>query len=1103
MSARNRALSVGLACLSLVGLLPAAAQAAAAPAWALSITPLPSNFALGAEPQPEYLVAATNVGGAFTAGTSTLAIKLPAGLAPTTVKALDTDPGTPEHPTPEPTCTTPPLGQEISCKTSAPIAPGRRLQLEVKVAVSAAPGIYDTEAEISGGGAAQTVSAISPTPVQSAPVPFGILPGFIAPMSDEAGEAATLAGSHPYQQTVSLSVPTREPGDELTNDGYPRDLWGELPRGLGGDPAATPVLCTEAQFTGTEGCPPESQVGVANVTTFLGRGNNGVSSTALYNMVPQPGSVAELGTDVAGVGLFSHVLAGVRSDSDYGVEATTPDLLALGTNPIFGIQAELWGDPSAKAHDEIRACKVTGPCPVPQQETAFLTVPADCPGTPLDYEASVDSWEEPFPEFEKQGATYEGADLAGNPVHTEGCGGLGFEPTIEAVPTTNVSDSPAGLDVTLHQPQDMKLGSQSSAPLRDAAISFPAGLTVNPAQAAGLGACTEAQVGFEEETEAGRLDFSKDPQSCPEAAKIGTLEATSPALVARNAQHKVEKDPEGNPVLEPLHGSVYIAKPFANPFGSLVAVYLAIEDKKTGIVAKLAGEGELDSQTGQITTYFEENPEMAVQDIRVHLFGGSRGALVTPPTCGTYTTETDLTPWSAPEGEDAFPESSFQTSAAPGGGSCPVTEAQMPNAPKLSAGTENPAAGKFSPLLFKVSREDGSQRLSKIEATMPKGLIARLAGVGTCSEAGIAKARSREETEKGTLEQSDPSCPASSQVGTVIGSAGAGPNPYYTAGHAYLAGPYKGAPISIVAIVPAVAGPFDLGTVVSRIAVFLNPETAEVRAVSDPLPTILDGVPLDLRSVALRADRPNFSLNPTSCDEKSFGGQAISTLAQAAPLAQRFQVGGCKSLPYKPQMSVHLFGATHRGAHPRLKAVFTAKAGEANTAAVSFTLPRSEFIDQAHFRTICTRVQFAAAQCPAGSAYGHVKVISPLVDYTLEGPAYLRSSSHKLPDLVVALHGPPSQPIEVDAAGRVDSVNGGLRVRFESVPDAPITKLVFDAQGAKKGLFQNSTNICKGTHRATLKLDAQNGKVYDTQPKLVAQCKKGKGKGKAKRGGGR
>jgi hypothetical protein len=1103
MIARKAVLSMAAICCSAAVLLPAAAQGAATPAWSLTVTPIPSNFAPGATPEPQYLLSATNVGGApTTSDPVVLKAVLPAGLTPTGFDVIDTDPSV----LAEPECKI--AGQEVSCKTTEALHQGRLLLLTVDVAVSAPEGTYESEAAVSGGGSTEVITN-SPVQVQAAPLSFGFLAGFQAPTTDEEGAAATLAGSHPYQQTVAFGFPTVNPGDGQTNDGHPRDFSVELPRGMVGDPAASQVLCTEAELTGSKGCPDASQVGITDVTTLVGSvGTNGISTTPLYNMVPPPGTVAELATNVAEVGIYAHILAGVRSDSDYGVEAKTPDVLALGTQPIFSIQAQIWGDPSAEAHDRVRGKCVTAnePCQVTPQEIAFLTMPGDCPGKPLSFEVNADTWEEPSPPFEVHRAFYESADLAGNPVSVNGCGDeeIAFKPTIGAHPTTNVTDSPAGLDFTLHQPQNMKLDSRSPSPLRDAAIRFPAGMTVNPAQASGLGACSEAQIGFEEETDEGRLDFSKLPQSCPDSAKIGTLEATTPALVARNEEHEVAKDIEGNPVLEALHGSVYVAKPFANPFKSLIAVYLVVEDEKTGIVAKLAGEGELDPHTGQITTYFKENPEMPLEDIAVHLFGGSRGALITPPACATYTTKSDLVPWSAPEGEEAFPESSFQTTSAPGGRPCPATEAQMPSAFKLSAGTENPTAGKYSPLLFKLSREDGTQRLSKIESTLPRGLIARLAGVGTCSEADIAKARSREAPEKGALEQADPSCPASSQVGTVIGAAGAGPNPYYTSGHAYLAGPYKGAPISIVAIVPAVAGPFDLGTVVSRIAVFLDPVTAEVRAVSDPLPTVLDGVPLDLRSVALRADRPNFSLNPTSCAEKSFSGQAITTLSQAVPLAERFQVGGCKSLPYKPKMSVRLFGPTHRGAHPRLKAVLTAKAGEANTAAVSFTFPRSEFIDQAHFRTICTRVQFAANQCPAGSVYGHVKVISPLVDYPLEGPAYLRSSSHELPDLVIALHGPPSQPIEIDAAGRVDSVNGGLRVRFQEVPDAPLTKLTFSAQGAKKGLFQNSTNICQGIHRATLKLDAQSGKVSDSQPKLVAQCPKGGSKGKkAKRGGGR
>jgi hypothetical protein len=1090
-SRKLTSLAAGL-CIGLMALLPAAASGAAKPAWTLVITPMPANFSAVAAHKPEYMLNATNVGGGSSSGQVLLKATLPAGLRPLVYSATNSDFSHAANPTCEIVI------QEVTCETTEAVGPGYRLLVQITVEVTAAAGTYSTEAAVSGGGANQSVSTTLPTRVQEGPLGFDFLSNFSAPTTTEDGTPATLAGSHSYQQTIAFGLPTENPGKQITNSGHPRNLHVELPRGMVGDPAASPMLCTEAQLTGSEGCPDASQVGLADITSLVGEvGINAVITSNLYNMVPPPGTPAELATNVASVGVFVHVLTSVRSDDDYGLEATTPDIIAFGQQPIFGIEAQVWGDPSAEAHDHIRGtCSETSAsCPVEPQKIALLTMPGDCPAEPLSFEVHADTWEEPFPQFEEHRALYESADLTGSPVSVEGCSELKFEPSTLVRPTTNRSDSPSGLDFTLHQPQEgpheEPLSGQATATLKDAAIFFPAGLAVNPAQAAGLGACTEDQIGFEEETEGGRLDFSKQPQSCPNAAKIGTLEVTSPALVARNEEHEVEKDLEEHPVLEPLHGSVYIASPFANPFESLVAVYLVVEDEKTGIVAKLAGEGELDPQTGQITTYFEENPELPLEDIDVHIFGGDRGAFITPPTCGKYTTESDFTPWSSPEGQDAFPESSFQTTQAPGGGSCPTTQAQLLNNPKLNAGTESPAAGAYSPLLFKVSREDGTQRLAKIEATLPTGLSAKLAGVVQCSEADIAKARSREEPEKGALEQADPSCPAAAEIGVVNAAAGAGPTPYYTQGHAYLAGPYKGAPLSIVAIAPAIAGPFDLGTVVVRSALYLDPETAQGRIVSDPLPTILDGVPLDVRSVAVRAGRQGFSLNPTSCAEKSFGGSAISTLGSAAPLSERFQVGGCKSLPYKPKLTANLYGPIHRGGHPRLRTVFTARPGDANTARISFALPSSEFIDQAHFRTICTRVQFAANQCPAGSTYGHVKATSPLVDYTVEGPIYLRSSAHKLPDVVAALRGPPSQPIEVDLDGRVDSVNGGIRTTFETVPDLPVTKAIVTLQGGKKGLFQNSTNICKGTHRATLKLDAQSGKASDTKPLLKAQCGKG------------
>jgi hypothetical protein len=520
------------------------------------------------------------------------------------------------------------------------------------------------------------------------------------------------------------------------------------------------------------------------------------------------------------------------------------------------------------------------------------------------------------------------------------------------------------------------------------------------------------------------------------------------------------------------------------------------------VVAKLPGKVTADPVTGQLVTRVTESPELPLEDVELHLFGGPRASLTTPPTCGTYTTTSTLTPWSTPEGADAHPTDSFQTTTSPDGGACPRSAGEAPNKPSFSAGTLSPQAGAYSPFVLKIVRGDGSQRIAAIDTVLPKGLSGKLAGVAYCPESGIAQAIARNKPNEGALERQSPSCPASSEVGNVDVAAGSGITPLHAQGHAYLAGPYKGAPLSVVTIVPAVAGPFDLGAVAVRVALNVDPETAQIHAVSDPLPQILDGIPLDVRSIALEMGRPQFTLNPTSCDPTAVLGSAISPLGSSAALSSPFQVGGCSALPFKPKISISIKGQTKRAGHPALKAVATAKPGEANIGSVSVALPPTEFLDQSNIKTICTKVQFAAHSCPKGSIYGKARATTPLLDGTLSGPVYLRSSTHQLPDLVVALKGPASQPIEVALAGRVDTFRKGIRNTFEAVPDAPVTKFVLEMQGGKKGLIENSTDICKSANKATVKMTGQNGKVHDFEPVLKTSCKgkARKGKKKHKRG---
>jgi hypothetical protein len=1092
---RKQAIALlGIAAALLLGALsPAAASAAPeTPVWKLSNTSQPTYFIPGSEGKGEYLLIASNVGAKATSGEITIADTLPAGIVPMEANADSTDTATAPVNCPKP------VGQAVTCTTLGPLHPSYSIWVHIPVKVETT-GAPTNTAEVKGGAAPKAAIASTTTTISAATPPFEFLSGqegFSAPLIESDGSAPSLAGSHPYEQIVNLGFPTVNPsGELLTSAGHLRDTTIELPRGMLGNPAATPVRCTEAQLTSNfqPGCPNDSQVGTITITTFVSE--SAPKTTPLYNMVPPPGAPAAFSFDALGVGIYPHVIASLRTEGDYGVSATTNDILARGGNPILSASVELWGDPSSTAHDDSRGLCLferPPPCEADPQQNAFLTLPGDCPGNPTSYGARADSWEEPQNE---RAASYESAELGegGATQPIKGCDELKFEPEIDVKPTTNVTDSPSGLDVDLKQPQELNKEGRYTSALKEASLTLPQGLAVNASQADGLAVCSSAQIGLLSGVGKSPVHFSKAFAGCPDASRIGTLEATSPLLAQYNEKEEVARDGEGNPLLEPLHGSVYLAKPFDNPFDSLLAIYLTVEDPKTGIVVKLAGEVEPNPVTGQLSTRFAENPELPLSEAKVHLFTGARAPLQTPLTCATHTTDATLTPWSNPSAPLAK-ASSFATTASPLGGNCPATEAAAPNSPSLTAGTLNPTAKAFSPLVLKLSRPDGSQRLSRLEATLAPGLSAKLAGIPQCSAAQIAAAEARSKPEEGKLEQASPSCPAASEVGTVTAGVGAGPNPFYIQGHVYLAGPYKGAPLSFVVITPAVAGPIDLGTVVIRTAVYINPETAQARAVSDPFPQILQGIPVDLRSVAVKLGRPSFTLNPTSCNPSSINAITTSTLGLTAALSDPFQVGGCQSLPYKPKIGARLFGPIHRGGHPSFRTVFEAKPGEANTARIVFALPRSEFIDQSHFRTICTRVQFAASQCPAGSIYGQIKAKSPLVDYMLEGPVYLRSSSHKLPDIVAALRGPASQPIEVDLDGRVDSVNGGIRTTFDLVPDQPVTKAIVTLQGAKKGLFQNSTNICKGTHRASVKLTGQNAKVANLSPPLKADCPKAKKK---------
>jgi hypothetical protein len=878
------------------------------------------------------------------------------------------------------------------------------------------------------------------------------------------GSAATQAGAHPFAATNVFAIDSAE--DETLGITVPsgdiKDFTASLPPGLVADRDATPK-CTMAEFRPPIGdpiCARATVIGTARVELGVG----GFVDTLLYNLVPPPGILARIGLVPNGAPLTVDLgLSTYPPYNGYARLTSAPQIF-----PVFSSRFTLWGVPADPAHDAERGGPVEG------DRRPYLTLPRSCTG-PLLSSFEVTSWQgETFNE------TIESHGDAGEPLGMTGCERLGFSPSITATPTAKAASSSSGLDFALDV-EDENLTSpdaEAGSDIKKAVVTLPAGMTVNPSQAEGLEVCSQADLANETlQAEAG--------EGCPNASKIGTIEVESPLL-----EDQI------------LRGSLFVAEPYQNPFGTLLALYIVIKDRDLGILVTQPARVDLDPETGQLTTTTEDMPQLPFSHFRLHFREGARSPLATPPSCGTHEVKALLYPWAG--GPPVESTSAFEILTGPNEGHCP-TAGQPPFRPGLSAGTLSNRAGSFSPFNLRLSRSDSEQEFTRFAIKLPPGIAGILAGIPKCPDAAIEAAKGR----TGTEELASPSCPTASEVGRSLAGAGVGPALAYAPGKIYLAGSYEGAPISIAAITAAKVGPFDVGTVVIRQGFKIDPRTAEVfldPVGSDPIPHIIDGIVVHARDIRAYADRPNFVFNPTGCEPTSTASTVLGSgldFASAADdnpvvVSSRFQAADCASLRFKPKLDLRLIGATKRGGHPKFRANLRMNRSEANIAHARVTLPRSAFLDQSHIRTVCTRVQFAQKQCPAGSVYGYAKAITPILDAPIEGPVYLRSSEHKLPDLVAALRS--QEGIEFELIGRVDSLKGRIRNTFEIVPDAPVDSFTLTMQGGAKGLIVNSTNLCTGRHRAVAEFDAHNGRVRDWRPEVGARCS-GKGR-KGKRGAG-
>jgi len=1036
---------------------PASAAMMAAPAWAPIAVSGPTNLPPGG--QGTIAVYLQNVGGAPSTGTIVVEDRLPPGLTVSAAAAGE-----------DWQCSSP-GSDAIACTTAQPVAPGT-IANPIGIPVNVAAATPEPEVNLltaSGGGAASPATYEEPVTISATPAKPGVQV-FTAGFYEADGAADTQAGSHPYTATSAVFVNTvATPDGQVVLPADARTLAFGLPPGFLGNPTAVPG-CREG-LEDSE-CPLESQVGIAEPITGFGAGSD---PSAVHSVEAPVGYPAKFTFTAAGL-LQVDLVAGLRSDDDYGTTAEAPNIPPI--EPLYGAFFTLWGTPADPGHDELR-CEDSGSkagCgPSAASNAAFITQPTGCalqaaqpPLARLSFDTWLTSGESEHRQF---------------PIPSvNGCEQLAFGADFSLEPNATESDSPVAFEGRLTSPSEGLIDpSKLIAPeIKTAVIELPKGVVLNPSAAEGLGACSEQQIGLLNEKlpsgevellpEPNRIRFDRNPNRCPDSAKIGSVEVKTALLE------------------DPLHGDLFLAaQGDGNPFGSLFALYLVIEDPGVGIVIKLPGEVAVDEQTGQMTATFEDLPQIPFTPLQLDLKGGSRSPLATPSICGKFVTAATSTPWSAPEsGPPVISEDSLTIDSGPGGSACANTPRDRPFDLGLRAGVANATAGAHSPFDLGIARPDGAQELDSLQIGPPPGFVASLRGVPYCTEAEIEAAR----MSTATAEGANPACPSVSQVGTTETGAGSGPTPFYTAGKLYLAGPYRGAPLSVAAITPGIAGPFDLGNLVIRSALYVDPSSARITVKTDPIPRFLDGVALRIRDLRINLDRPSWALNPTSCEAKAVDVTAHGNSGAVARLSRRFQVGGCGALPFKPKLRLGLTGATARNGHPALTATLTQAAGQANVGSLSLTLPRSELLAQSHIRAVCTRSRFAEHACPARSIYGHAEAVTPLTDQPLRGPVYLRASDHKLPDLVLALRGPASQPIEIDLVGRVDSVNGRIRNSFEAIPDAPIGKLVLRMYGGRRGLLANSRDLCAKPSRATVRLVGQNNKRADRFPVVQSQCGK-------------
>jgi hypothetical protein len=1051
-----------------------------------------ATVAAEAHPDGQIYVTAANLGDASTSGEVTVTATVPAGLEAVSVHglsgvgAVETGPGN-DGPV---ACT---LGSSSVCSFNGILPPFHQIEVSVGVVVKGAHSGEPTQGSVSGGGPAPASTASQIT-VSDEPTPFGVSEYALA-AEEEGGTTDRQAGSHPFQLTTTLALNqaisySKHRGELPVPAELPKDLRFNLPPGLIGNPTPFPQ-CTIKDFetkvntnTGQDGCGAQTALGVARITISEQRFIGLETFVApLFNLEPARGEPARFG-------FFAHgnpviLDTSVRTGGDYGVTVSVPNIIQ--TVGFMKSEVTFWGVPGDSRHDNARGwgCIFEGlgwpanqrPACNPSESRnppPLLSLPTSCLG-PLQSTVEADSW--------RERGTVLFTQLGEAIPALGGCNRLPFSSSISVAPDSQAGSTATGLTVGIHVPQEEALNASGLAPaqVKDTKVVLPAGVALNPAAADGLQACGDIPEPGRPE---GQFGLHEDANSaCPEASKVGTVEIKTPLLP------------------NPLVGAAYLAAQAQNPFGSLVALYIEVEDPISGSLVKLAGEVKPDPVTGQLVSTFANTPQLPFEDFKLHFFGGSRAPLATPALCGSYSTTASIAPWSGNEAVDS--SSTFQITSAPNGGPC---SNPLPFSPSLTAGSTNIQAGAFTPFTTTMSREDGQQSLQGIQLHMPPGLSGLLTGVKLCDEA---------QGNAGT-------CGPESEIGETIVSVGVGGTPFSVkGGRVYITGPYEGAPFGLSIVNPAKAGPYDLENtpenhpacdcVVVRAKIAVDRVTAALTITTDntgpyKIPTIIGGIPLQIQHVNVAITRPGFTFNPTNCSPMAITGSVQSTQGASSELSVPFQVTNCATLAFKPGFKVSTSGKTSRAKGASLSVKLTyPKApfgSQANIKSVKVDLPKQLPSNLKTLQKACPHQTFEAnpASCPVESRVGTAKATTPLLPVPLTGPAYFVSyGGAKFPELVVVLSG---YGVTLDLHGEtfINEHTNVTSSTFHTVPDAPVGTFELTLPQGKYSALAAPAPLCGKKLAMPTRFTAQNGAVIKrSTPISVTGCARHKAKKKRRR----